>query len=146
MKLRESFPVQLLCDLVGLPRSSFYYDAHPRDDTTLQAQIRAVMGEWPTYGVPRVTAQIKRAFEVTVNHKRVARVMGAMGLTQKKRRKKHHTTHSAHPFPRFPNLVRDVIAQHPEHIWVADITYIQLAQDEVYLAILMDVFTRAIRG
>lgn len=146
MKLSNAIPVQVLCDVVELPRSSFYYVTHPRDDTTLQAQIRQVAGEWPTYGVPRVTAQIGRDFKVVVNHKRVHRVMGALNLTQKKRRKMRGTTQSDHAFPRYPNLVKDTPATHPDHIWVADITYVQLEMECVYLAILMDVFTRAIRG
>lgn len=146
MKLRETFPVQVLCDVVALPRSSFYYVPHPHDDTTLQAQIRQVAGDWPTYGVPRVTAQLARDFQVTVNHKRVQRVMRALELTQKKRRKTRRTTQSTHGFPRYPNLVKDLTVTYPDQVWVADITYVQLAVEDVYLAVLMDVFTRAIRG
>ena len=146
MQLEKFFPVQVLCDVVDLARSSYYYPAHPRDDTALEAQIRAVCGDWPTYGVPRVTAQVERDFQVTVNHKRVQRVMHALDLTQKKRRKTKRTTQSDHAFPRYPNLVKDLTATHPDQIWVADITYVQLEVECVYLAILMDVFTRAIRG
>jgi putative transposase len=146
MHLAEKYSVRLLCDLLNLPRSSFYYVAQPRDDTALQAQIRAVTGNWPTYGVPRVTAQIERDFKVEVNHKRVYRVMRALDLTQKKRRKTRHTTQSDHAFPRYPNLVQDLTVTHPDHVWVADITYVQLERECVYLAVLMDVFTRAIRG
>lgn len=146
MPRAKMFPVQVLCNVVALPRSSYYYTTHPRDDTTLEDQIRAVGGDWPTYGVPRVTAQIERAFKVTVNHKRVQRVMHALDLTQKKRRKTKRTTQSDHAFPRYPNLVQDLTVTHPEHIWVAAITYVQLETECVYLAILMDVFTRAIRG
>jgi len=145
-KLLETYPVQLLCDLVDLPRSSFYYGAHPRDDAALASQIRAVCGDWPTYGVPRVTAQVKRDFKVVVNHKRVQRVMRALNLTQKHRRKTRRTTQSDHAFPRYPNLVQDLVVTHPDQVWVADITYVQLEIECVYLAILMDVFTRAIRG
>jgi transposase InsO family protein len=154
MQLAAHYPVQLLCDLMDLPRSSFCYPAHPRDDTMLQEQIRAVGDAWPTYGVPRVTAQIERDFKVVVNHpclpqgkrKRVYRVMGTLDLTQKKRRKTHRTTQSDHAFPRYPNLVQDLTITHPDHVWVADITHVQLELECVYLAVLMDVFTRAIRG
>lgn len=146
MKLEKMFPVDVLCDVVALPRSSFYYVAQPRDDTVLEKQIRAVCGDWPTYGVPRATAQIARDFEVTVNHKRVQRVMRTLNLTQKKRRKKRHTTQSDHAFPRYPNLVKDLSVTQPDEVWVADITYVQLEGECVYLAVLMDVFTRAIRG
>jgi transposase InsO family protein len=146
MKLRDAFPVHMLCDLVGLARSSFYYGAHPRDDAALESQIRAVCGDWPTYGVPRVTAQVQRDFKVVVNRKHVQRVMRALNLTQKHRRKTRRTTQSDHAFPRYPNLVQDLVVTHPDQVWVADITYVQLEIECVYLAILMDVFTRAIRG
>lgn len=146
MKLANRFPVQVVCDVVALSRSSFYYMPHPRDDTALEQQIRAVCGDWPTYGVPRVTAQIERDFKVAVNHKRVQRVMRALDLTQKKRQKKRHTTQSGHAFPRYPNLVKDLTVTYPDQVWVADITYVHLAREDVYLAVLMDVFTRRVRG
>ncbi len=145
MKLASTYPVQLLCELVGLPRSSYYYPAHPREDADLREQIRTVSGTWPTYGVRRITAQIRRDYQV-VNPKRVRRVMRAMGLTRKNRRKPRRTTQSQHPFPRYPNLVQNLVIDHPDQMWVADITYVQLAIECVYLAVLMDVFTRAIRG
>jgi transposase InsO family protein len=145
MKLSPTYPVSLLCQLLDLPRSSYYYAAHPREDATLQEQIRDVTGTWPTYGVRRVTAQIGRDYQV-VNHKRVRRVMRQMQLTRKNKRKSRRTTQSQHPFPRYPNLVQDLVIDHPDHVWVADITYVQFQLECVYLAILMDVFTRAIRG
>src|SRR5437867_524862 len=58
----------------------------------------------------------------------------------------HRTTNSKHAFPRYPNLVQNLEITRPEQIWVADITYIRLRSEFVYLAVLMDVFTRAIRG
>jgi transposase InsO family protein len=145
MKLSATYPVSLLCKLVDLPRSSYYYSAHPRDDATLQEQIRTITGTWPTYGVRRVTAQLGREYHV-VNHKRVRRIMRQMKLTRKNKRKTHRTTQSQHPFPRYPNLVQDLVIDHPDQVWVADITYVQLQLECVYLAILMEVFTRAIRG
>src|SRR5205823_11745686 len=56
------------------------------------------------------------------------------------------TTDSNHPFPRYPNLVEGLEVTHPDQVWVADITYIRLRKEFVYLAVLMDVFTRGIRG
>jgi putative transposase len=128
-----------------LPRSSYYYVAHPREDARLEEQIRTVTGTWPTYGVRRVTAQIRREYPV-VNRKRVRRVMRKLGLTRKNKRKTRRTTQSNHAFRRYPNLVQDLVIDHPDQVWVADITYVQLQAECVYLAIIMDVFTRAIRG
>lgn len=145
-RLSSHFPTEMLCRLVDLPRSSYYYHATGCDDATLQGHIRQVTGQFPTYGVRRVTAQVRREFQVQVNHKRVARVMRAMGLNRKKRRKKRKTTQSQHPFPRYPNLLKDLVVERPNQVWVCDITYIHLARGEVYLAVIMDLFTRRIRG
>lgn len=85
-------------------------------------------------------------YNLKINHKRVARVMRAMGLNRKPKRKKRKTTQSQHEFPRFPNLLRDLVIERPEQVWVCDITYIHLAHEDVYLAVLMDLYTRSIRG
>lgn len=145
MTLAPLYPVQLLCAVVDLAPSSFYYRAVPRDDPALEEQIRKVTGAWPTYGVRRVAHQLARDYQ-RVNIKRVRRVMRQMGTTRKNKRKRRRTTQSDHAFPRYPNLVQDLGVERPDHVWVADITYIQLERECVYLAVLMDVFTRAIRG
>jgi putative transposase len=145
VKLSPLFPVTWLCELLDLPRSSYYYVAHARADAVLEEQIRTVSGTWPTYGVRRITAQIRRDYQV-VNPKRVRRVMRKMGFIRKNKRKTRRTTQSQHPFPRYPNLVQNLVIDRPDQVWVADITYVQLHVECVYLAIIMDVFTRAIRG
>lgn len=81
-----------------------------------------------------------------MNGKRVRRIMSDMGLVGKTYRKKRRTTNSDHPFPRFPNLVCDLEVIGPDEVWVSDITYVRLHQEFVYLAVIMDVFTRCIRG
>lgn len=145
-QLTPAFPVQMLCRLVDLPRRSYYYRATACDATTLQAHIRQVTGQFPTYGVRRVTAQLQRDFNIQVNHKRIARIMRQMGINRKIRRKKRNTTQSRHEFPRHPNLLNDLAVARPDQVWVSDITYIHLAHGDVYLAVLMDLFTRCIRG
>lgn len=81
-----------------------------------------------------------------MNRKRIQRLMAKMGLQRPVKRHKTRTTNSAHEFPRYPNLVCDLQALRPDHIWVADITYVRLAREFVYLAVIMDVFTRTVRG
>lgn len=145
--LRPSYPVSLLCDVLGLARSSFYYQPQGlRDeDEELARAIETVLGEWPTYGYRRITAQLRRA-GWTVNQKRVRRLLHELGLSGRPPTRRVHTTASDHAFPRYPNLVGDTAIQRPDQVWVGDITYIRLADDFVYLAVLMDVFTRMIRG
>jgi putative transposase len=62
------------------------------------------------------------------------------------KRNKIHTTDSQHPYPRNPNLVKDLVVSFPDEVWVSEITYIRLGQGFVYLAIVLDIFTRSVRG
>lgn len=146
MALAPQYSVQRMCDILDLPRSSYYYAARARADAELCAQIRTVTGQFPTYGIRRVTAQLRRDYQVPVNRKRVARLMRQLGICPKIKRKKRHTTQSRHDFPRYANLVQELVVTHPDQVWVCDITYIHLAHEDVYLAVIMDLFTRAIRG
>ena len=135
----------MVCQVMGLPRSSYYYQPVQRDEGDLRKAVEELAGQWPTYGYRRITKELQRA-EWNVNHKRVARLMREMGLLVKLTRKKRWTTDSNHHWPRFPNLVLELEVTYPDQVWVGDISYIALRRDFVFLAILMDVFTRAIRG
>jgi len=143
--MTQDYPKQTVCAVLDFSRSTFYYRPQPPDDETLKAAIREVAGQFPTYGYRRVTAELQRR-DWNVNRKRVARLMREMGLTAKIKRKTRRTTNSDHDFPRYANLVQDLAITRPDQVWVADITYVRLGRDFVYLAVLMDVFTRSIRG
>jgi len=143
--LSDDCAVSLLCDLLGCSRSSYYYQPKLRDETEVKSAIESVAAEWPTYGYRRVTKQLHRQ-EWLVNKKRIQRLMREMGLQVKIKRKARKTTNSEHDFPRYPNLVQDLEIVRPEQVWVSDITYIRLRYEFVYLAVIMDVFTRSIRG
>lgn len=141
------YPIEMACEVVELPRSSFYYQSRRQDQREVLQAMQAIAGEYPTYGKRRVTAQLRRApYQMIVNHKRVRRLMRQQGLLQPIKRAKCRTTNSDHPFPRYPNLVKDLAIDHPEQVWVSDITFIRLGSGFVYLAIILDVYTRAIRG
>ena len=143
--LLPEYPVAAVCNLLGCARSSYYYRAEQPDDQEVKVAIQTVAGEWPTYGSRRVTAQLRRE-GWTVNRKRVGRLMRSMGLQLKATRKTQKTTDSTHGFPRYPNLVQGLAIVRPDQVWVSDITYIRLRCEFVYLAVIMDVFTRCIRG
>jgi len=145
MTLQADYPVTTICEVLDLPRSSFYHCASGSDDPDLRVALLDLAGQYPTYGYRRLTALLRRA-GWTVNHKRIQRLMQQMGLQRPVKKRKTRTTHSDHPFPRYPNLVKGETAARPDDIWVADITYVRLGQGFVYLAVLMDVFTRAVRG
>jgi transposase InsO family protein len=144
-QLAGEYPVAALCQWWDLPRSSFYYRTRRTDSPELLAALLQLAAQWPTYGWPRLTAELRRQ-GWAVNHKRVQRLMGALGLQARQKRHVPHTTHSGHRFRRFPNLVQDLSIVYPDQVWVADITYIRLRLEFVYLAVVMDVFTRCIRG
>jgi transposase InsO family protein len=82
----------------------------------------------------------------SVNGKRVRRLMTEMGLKGRAPARRRRTTDSRHNFPRYPNLVEGLGVTRPDQVWVADITYVRLREEFVYLAVVMDVFTRRVRG
>jgi putative transposase len=141
------YPVELACDVVELARSTYYYLSQRETDPEVVSALHEIAGQFPTYGKRRMTHQLRRPpYRLAVNHKRVRRLMGQEGLLQPQKRTQCRTTNSQHPFPRYENLVKDLRVDHPEQVWVCDITYIRLGSGFIYLAIVMDVFTRAIRG
>jgi transposase InsO family protein len=144
---REGYPAARACQLLDLPRSSYYYSAVQADDRELETAIAAVLEEFPTYGTRRVSQQLRRVpHQMCVNRKRARRVMRQKDWLQPARRRKYRTTNSQHPYPRYPNLVQGLEVVFPDQVWVADITYIRLQQEFVFLAVVLDVFTRAVRG
>jgi putative transposase len=146
MTLAETYPLRLVCRLLGVPRSLVYYRARPPiDEAALKTALVDLAAEWPTYGYRRLTAMMKR-LGWPVNGKRVRRWMDELNLCGAAPERKCRTTDSRHPWPRYENLVKDLEIVRPDQVWVADITYVRLHDEFVYLAILMDVFTRSIRG
>lgn len=136
----------VICQVLDYPRSQVYYEsAAAPDETAIKAVILDVAGRFPRYGYRRLTAQLKREGH-PLNHKRVARLMRELGLLAKRPRQRKRTTNSEHEFPRYPNRVMGLAIERPDQVWVGDITYIRLHQEFVYLAVLMDVYTRSIRG
>ena len=145
--LGTTYPLASVCRVLGLPRSTLYYQAQPRADQEVRQAIEAVAQQFPTYGSRRVAAQVRRTpYRLLVNRKRAQRLMRHMGLLRRTRSRKHRTTNSQHGFRRFPHLVAKRIAREPDEIWVCDLTYVRLGAEFIYLAIIMDVFTRDIRG
>jgi transposase InsO family protein len=145
MRLQTDYRVKTICAVLDLARSTFYHTRAVAEDDNLRAALLELAGQYPTYGYRRLTALLKRA-GWTVNHKRIQRILLEMGLQRPVKRRKTRTTNSQHDFPRYPNRVADLQPSRPDEVWVADITYVRLARDFVYLAVLMDVFTRCVRG
>jgi transposase InsO family protein len=145
MTLQTDYPVKTICQVLDLPRSTFYHTRAVTEESDLRAALLDLTGQYPTYGYRRLTALLKRA-GWTVNHKRIQRIMREMGLQRPVKRRKKRTTNSQHNFPRYLNRVAELEPSCSDEVWVADIIYVRLARDFVYLAVIMDVFTRCVRG
>ena len=144
-ELAVIYPVSTICALWQFPRSTYYHHRLTQRDAELRQALEGLAAEWPTYGSRRLTAELRRN-GWRVNRKRIQRLMREMGLQRPQKRRKRRTTQSHHSFPRYPNLVKDLAITYPDQVWVADITYIHLRQEDVFLAVIMDVYTRSIRG
>jgi len=146
--LREAgYPVGVACTVLALSHSSYYYHADKKDERELEEAIEEIAGEFPTYGTRRVSQQLRRApHNLSVGRKRVRRIMAQKDLLRPLKQRKRRTTNSEHAYPRYPNLVKKLEIAHPNQVWASDITYIRLQQGFVYLAVVLDIFTRAIRG
>jgi transposase InsO family protein len=141
------YPISQACEMAELPRSSYYYRSRKADEGQLTADLEVVAGQHVTYGTRRVRSQLRRSpYGYRINRKRVQRIMRQKGLLRPVKCRKTRTTDSDHPYPRYPNLVKELEVTCPDQVWVSDITYIRLGQGFVYLAIVMDVFTRLVRG
>jgi transposase InsO family protein len=143
--VQQGYAVIVVCNVLDYPRSTYYHTAPPPSDEALRDAIRTVAGQWPRYGYRRVTAELRRR-GWAVNRKRIQRLMRLLDLQRKTKAKKRRTTNSEHAFPRYPNLVQELAITHPDQVWACDITYIVLRSECVYLAVIMDVYTRCIRG
>jgi putative transposase len=144
---QHNYPVEKACALIELPHSTYYYRHQQMKDSQLTADLQLVAGQHPTYGSRRITQQLRRVpFQYQINRKRTQRLMREMELLRPCQRRKYRTTDSGHSYRRYSNLVKNLVIIRPEQVWVSDITYIRLGKGFVFLAIIMDVFTRAIRG
>ena len=132
---------------MGISRSAYYYKQKdkPKYDLYLADKINDIATEFASYGYRRITAALRRD-GIHVNHKRVLRIMRHENILVKARKAYKATTNSAHGFTKYPNLVKDLILTRPDMVWNADITYIRIATGFVYLAALIDGFSRYIVG
>jgi putative transposase len=134
-----------------LARSSFYYKPRAKSSDRMKAEadlrdrIEAICLEFPRYGYRRVTHQLKHE-GWQVNHKKVLRLMRQSDLLCRVRRRWVKTTNSRHRFPRYPNLIKGMVINRLNQVWLSDITYIRIQTSFVYLAAILDAFSRKVIG
>ena len=131
---------------MGLSRSTFY-DAIPAtlDSAELLARIGAICDEFECYGYRRVGAALRHQ-GVVVNGKKLRRLMREHDLQPKRRRRYVVTTDSDHAGPIFPDLAKAVVPDRPNQLWVADLTYVAIPGGFVYLAAILDAWSRRVVG
>lgn len=144
-----SLSVRQLCDLLSVSRSWFYQRPHAptqaERDVALRDAIERIVLEFPGYGYRRVTAELHRQ-QWEVNHKRVLRIMRAVSLLCQLQRSWVTTTDSRHGLPTYPNLLAGLVLTGPNQAWVGDITYVRLPNCFIYLACILDAWSRRCVG
>lgn len=131
---------------MGLARSTFYEAAAvSTDDTAIVEAIGVICDEFECYGWRRVRAALRQQ-GLIVNHKKIKRLMREHGLQPKIRRRYVATTDSDHDQPIFPHLAKDMVLDGPNQLWVADITYVTIAAGFVYVAVILDAWSRRVVG
>ncbi len=139
------------CKALKIPRRNFYNWKNNPEKTTkeerlISTEIEEIAVEFPKYGYRRVTKEMKRR-GFPINHKKVSNIMQEKGLQCRKGRKfRIFTTDSNHGFPIYPNLAKDLEVTDLNQLWVADLTYIHLPRGFIYLAAILDVFSRKCIG
>jgi len=150
MKAGRGLSVARMVELGSVSRAGFYrYDEDgivaPDRDMDLRDAIQRIALEWPSYGRPRITAALRRQ-GWTVNPKRVYRLLREDNLLCVRKRKFLVTTDSNHKRQIYPNRAGEMVLTGINQLWVADITYIRLETEFVYLAVVIDAFSRRVIG
>jgi transposase InsO family protein len=139
-----------MVQLSQVSRASFYRcqsaaSAGPDPDLNLRDAMQRIALEFPSYGRPRITAALKRrGWEV--NHKRVHRILREDNLLCLRRRKFVVTTDSGHALRVYPNRARQMVLTDVDQLWRADITYVRLQEEFVFLAVILDAYSRRVIG
>lgn len=144
-KLKPEYPVRQVCATLDCPVSTAYYQPVDREESELVLTIERILMQFPFYGYRKIYHELQRQGWVVGQH-RVRRLLGALARSRSVGQVRVQTTDSRHAHPRYPNQIKGVIITRPDQVWVADITYIRLGRRFIYLAVILDAYTRAVRG
>lgn len=139
---KENISIVRQCQLLGVNRSSYYYEPVPVDpeDISLMRRIDEIYTQFPYYGAPRITARLSREYIKPINHKKVERLMRLMGICAIYPKKK-----TSQPYPwhvRYPYLLNGLDINRPNQVWGTDITFVRAANLWFYLTVILDWFSR----
>jgi len=138
--------------MMELNESTYYYkpkisrEEREQADAELSDKIEYLQAEYSCWGYRTLKAQLLYVYALLVNGKKIRRVMKKYGLFRKIKRRFVRTTDSNHPFRVYPNLLLDKIVTGINRVWVADITYIRIMTGFVFLAVIVDIFSRRVIG
>jgi len=152
IEYKKRMSIKHLCALLEISRAALYREQRAvieekEQGNTLEIRdaIQRIALLWSSYGYRRITAELQRRGFV-VNHKRVLRLMRSDNLLCLRKRAFVHTTDSGHRLPVYPNLAKGLVLNKINQLWVADITYIRLADEFIYLAVILDAYSRRVIG
>lgn len=142
-------PISKACKAFEVSEQAFYkwkkQKHQDSKDNGILLVVQNIAAEFPKYGYRRLTHALRRE-GVVINHKKVRRIMKENNLLVRRKKSKPITTQSNHTLQKYPNLVKDIVLTGINQAWVSDITYISLLYEFVYLAVIMDLFSRCCIG
>ena len=145
----QQIPITRACSALELSRDGYYKWKNKEDgedNSLLTKEIQGIALEFPFYGYRRITKELQRR-KIGINHKKVLKIMRKDGLLcRRKKQFKPVTTQSNHEYKIYPNLIENIKVTGLNQVWVSDITYIRLPQEFIYLAAIMDIFSRKCIG
>lgn len=150
---KDPLSIQHITRLMNVSRCGYYKwlqqsnsnPSHVKIDMQLKDELQKIAIDYPGYGYRRMTAELRRR-GYHLNHKRVLRLMREDSLLYFKKKFRPLTTDSNHNHKIYPNLIKDLDITRPNQVWASDITYIQLVSEFIYLAVILDLYTRKCIG
>ena len=157
MEMKQWHPtvgIQRLCDEFGMHRQSFYEWMHRKDDKAITykivlEEVSRIRDKVPQLGTSKLYFLLKDFLldnDIKMGRQALNSLLKKNNMLVYRTRKKPYTTNSNHPFRKYPNLIKGMIAERPDEIWVSDITYIAMPQGFSYLSLLTDAYSRKIIG
>ena len=144
--ISQGYPVALVCDVLGLARSTYYEDPKIKEgDVELKVAMEKIIMKRPYYGYRRILHEMKRKGYV-IGESRVRRLLNELEHSCSMGKVSISTTDSDHSLSRYPNLIKYLDITHLNQVWVSDITYIRFGRQFIYLAVILDAYSRGVRG
>jgi transposase InsO family protein len=144
-RLKTEYPVKAVCEALDCPVSTVYYRSVKADESVLVAAAEQILLRFPFYGYRKLSKALARQGYPVGEHV-TRRLLRQMGVSRSVGPVRVQTTDSHHAHPRYPNRIKGLKLSAPDQVWIADITYIRLGWRFIYLAVILDGYTRAVRG